>query len=36
VLELILAELRSIREAIEKPRQTAEKENAEFLAGLKT
>jgi hypothetical protein len=33
-LELILAELRGIREAIEKPRQTAERENAEFLARL--
>ena len=34
VLEQILAELRAIRIAIEKPRQTAERENAEFLASL--
>ena len=34
VLEAILAELRAIRAAIEKPRQTAERENSEFLASL--
>jgi hypothetical protein len=34
VLEDILGELRAIRRAAEQPRQTAERENAEFLAGL--
>jgi hypothetical protein len=34
VLEAILAELRAIRAAIEKPRQTAERENAEFLSSF--
>jgi hypothetical protein len=32
----IIRELRAIREAIDHPRQTAERENAEFLAGLKS
>ena len=35
VLDQILSELRAIRKAIEQPRQTAERENTEFLASLR-